>query len=86
MKWNDSEVNRALALAHLSRSHDSWGAAQARVEMRAFAAKDVQETLCSFVAHTHVDIPRTRLNHHIYAQALVHCGPFCFHADRRSEC
>ena len=34
---------------------------QARVELRAFGAKDVQETLCLLVANTHVDIPRTRL-------------------------
>jgi len=32
-----------------------------RVELRAFGAKHVQETLRLLVANTHVDIPRTRL-------------------------
>ena len=34
---------------------------QARVELRAFGAKHVQETLCGLVANTQIDIPRTRL-------------------------
>ena len=34
---------------------------QARVELRAFGAKHVQENLRLLVADTHVDIPHTRL-------------------------
>ena len=54
MEWNDSEVNRAFS-AWLSVGNRIPGALpQARVELRAFGAKHVQENLCLLVANTHV--------------------------------
>ena len=46
MEWNDSEVNRAFSAGVSLGDMNPGALPQARVELRAFGAKHVQETLC----------------------------------------